>query len=451
MAGQAIGHSANRSTTLASLVDNSLVRQCEGAEGEPRFGMLETIREYAIEQLDRERRARRDARDGTPSATSSSPRPPSRSSRAQSQAFWLERLDEENDNIRAALAWSFESRQVELGLRLAGALVRFWSTRGLMREGRGRLADALDAAGGSVAPASLAKAYFAAGFAAVGQGDFLQARTDFELSLEHARKAADEKAEGSALAQLAWLAMASGDDRARELAESSAELAEHAGDKLTASGAVTTLADLAVADGKGEEAIQLYERGLGLRRALGDQRLVANSLVGLGRAQMLQGDYPRATALLEEALTLARRVKDTWVASVALGNLARVLLCADGDRGRAGVLLAEGMRLARDRNDRRLTAEWAQALAAARALEGRPGEAGRLSACADALRETTGAELYPAETMIQDLFLAPIRADAGFSAALETARGLSADELIALAVEASTDGAAPAGATSLPR
>ena len=302
-----------------------------------------------------------------------------------------------------------------------------------------------------MAPATLAKAHFAAGYAAVGEGDFLQARTDFELSLEHARTAADERAEGSALAQLAWLAMASGDDRARELAEQSAELAERAGDKLTASGAVTTLADLAVADGKREEAIQLYERGLGLRRALGDQRLVANSLVGLGRAQLLQGDYPRATALLEEALTLARRVKDTWVASVALGNLARVLLCADGDRGRVGALLAEGLKLARDRNDRRLTAEWAQGLAAARALEGRPEEAGRLCACADALRESTGAELYPAETMIQELFLAPIRADAGFPAALETARGLSADELIAAAVAASADGAQPTvGSSAVP-
>jgi non-specific serine/threonine protein kinase len=432
--GMAFGESFE---TLASLVDKSLVRQWDGAEGEPRFGQLETIREYALEQLEKrgelEEMRRRHAERLLELVEAAEPE-----LTRENQAMWLDRLDEENDNIRSALAWA-TGADVEIALRMAGALVRFWSTRGLMREGRGRLAEAL-AATGSVAPATLAKAHFAAGYAAVGEGDFLQARTDFELSLEHAREASDEKAEGSALAQLAWLAMASGDDRAQELAESSAELAERAGDKLTASGAVTTLADLAVADGNREEAIQLYERGLALRRALGDQRLVANSLVGLGRAQLLQGDYPRATALLEEALTLARRVKDTWVASVALGNLARVLLCADGDRGRAGALLAQGLKLARDRNDRRLTAEWAQALAAAYALEGRPEEAARLCACSDALRETTGAELYPAETMIQELFLTPIRADAGFAAALETARGLSADQLIAAAVDASTDG-----------
>jgi non-specific serine/threonine protein kinase len=436
VAGEGMGFGESFET-LASLVDKSLVRQWDGAEGEPRFGQLETIREYALEQLEKrgelEEMRRRHAERLLELVEAAEPE-----LTRENQAMWLDRLDEENDNIRAALAWA-TGADVEIALRMAGALVRFWSTRGLMREGRGRLAEAL-AATGSVAPATLAKAHFAAGYAAVGEGDFRQARTDFELSLERAREASDEKAEGAALAQLAWLAMASGDDRAQKLAESSAELAERAGDKLTASGAVTTLADLAVADGNREEAIQLYERGLALRRALGDQRLVANSLVGLGRAQLLQGDYPRATALLEEALTLARRVKDTWVASVALGNLARVLLCADGDRGRAGALLAQGLKLARDRNDRRLTAEWAQALAAAYALEGRSEEAARLCACSDALRETTGAELYPAETMIQELFLTPIRADAGFSAALETARGLSADELIAAAVDASTDG-----------
>ncbi len=436
VAGEGMGFGESFET-LASLVDKSLVRQRDGADGEPRFGQLETIREYALEQLEKrgelEQMRRRHAERLLELVEAAEPE-----LTRENQAMWLDRLDEENDNIRAALAWATGAGEIEIALRLAGALVRFWSTRGLMREGRSRLAEAL-AASGSVAPAVLAKAHFAAGYAAVGEGDFLQARADFEASLEHARNASDERAEGSALAQLAWLAMASGDDRARELAESSAELAERAGDKLTASGAVTTLADLAVAEGNREEAIQLYERGLALRRALGDQRLVANSLVGLGRAQLLQGDYPRATALLEEALTLARRVKDTWVASVALGNLARVLLCADGDRVRVNMLLAEGLRLARDRNDRRLTAEWAQALAAATALEGRPDEAGRLCACAEALRETTGAELYPAETMIQELFLTPIRADAGFPAALETARGLSADELIAAAVAASAD------------
>ena len=432
--GMALGESFE---ALASLVDKSLVRQWDGGEGEPRFGLLETIREYALEKLEERGEVddlrRRHAERFLELVEAAEPE----LTRAN-QARWLERLDEEKDNIRAAFAWATAAGEVELALRLAGALVRFWSTRGLMREGRGRLKEAL-ASPGSVAPATLAKAHFAAGYAAVGEGDFPEARADFERSLEHARQAGDERAEGAALAQLAWLAMAGGQaERARELALQSAELAERVNDKLTASGAATTLADLALAAGDHEEAISLYERGLALRRALGDQRLVANSLVGLGRAELLKGDFERATPLLEESLALARKVKDTWITSVSLGNLARVRLCANADPRRAFALLGEGLRLARQRNDRRLCAEWAQALAAACVLEGRPEDASRLCACAEALRETTGAELYPAETMIKERFLMPIRSATEFTAALETARAQSPDELIALVADVSS-------------
>ena len=437
--GMALGESFE---ALASLVDKSLVRQRDGAEGEPRFGLLETIREYALERLEQsgelDELRRRHAMRFLELVEAAEPE----LTRAN-QALWLDRLDEENDNIRAAITWAVGAGEVELALRLAGALVRFWSTRGLMREGRARLAEAL-AAPGSVEPATLAKAHFAAGYAAVGEGDFLAARTDFERSLELAREAADERAEGAALAQLAWLASVRGEpERARELAEQSAELAERMGDKLTASGAATTLADLASVAGDQDEAIVLYERGLALRRALGDKRLVANSLVGQGRAQLLKGDYERATALLGEALVLARQVKDTWIISVALGNLGRVELFADGDPRQARTLLAEALQLARDRNDRRGSAQWAQALAAACALERRPADASQLCACAEALRETTGAEIYPAESLIQERFLTSVLAEAGFAAALATARAVPPDELIATAVAAAGDRAAP--------
>ena len=114
-------------------------------------------------------------------------------------------------------------------------------------------------------------------------------------------------------------------------------------------------------------------------------------------------------------------------------------MCADGKPARARALLAEGLRLARDRNDRRGSAEWTQALAAARALQGGAADALRLSACAEALRDMSGAEIYPAEAMIQERFLATITADGGFAAALETARARSPEELMELAVVAATE------------
>jgi non-specific serine/threonine protein kinase len=430
--GEGVGDSLE---TLASLVDKSLVRQRDGADGEPRFGLLETIREFALERLEEqgelEELRRRHAERFLALVETAEPE-----LLRANQAVWLERLDVEQDNIRAALAWASSAGEIELALRMAGALVRFWSTRGLMREGRTRLSEALASPDG-VSPAILAKARFAAGYAALGEGDFREAGADFERSLEQARAASDGQAEGAALAQLAWLAMAGGEaEEARSLAEQASVLAEEAGDTLVASGSATTLADVALAAQKWDEAIERYEHGLTLRRGLGDRRLIANSLVGLGRAELLRGDNARAAALFEEALGLAREVKDTWITSGALGNLARVWLLADRDTPRVRQLLAEALRLARDRNDRRLAAEWVQVLAAACALEGAAPDAARFAASAEALCETTGAELYPAEELIQERFLKEVRSDAGFATALGVARAQPPEELVSAAVEA---------------
>jgi tetratricopeptide (TPR) repeat protein len=337
---------------------------------------------------------------------------------------WLARLDEEADNIRAALVWTAAAGDRELALRLAGALVRFWSTRGLMGEGRRLLREAF-ATGGEVAPATLAKAQFAAGYAALGEGDFAEAKQAFEASLASA--GGDQAA---ALAQLAWLAMASGGADARELAERSLSLAETAGDGLTQSGALGTLAELAAGAGDYDEAIRLLDRGLALRRALGDKRLVGNSLLALGRAELLRGELDRATTLLEESLTLARSVKDTWSNSVALVNLGRVRLC-QGDTPAARSLFDEGLGLVRERNDRRVAAELLQGLAAVLVLEGRPADGARVLGAAESLREATGAAPSPAETMIATRFLAPLHE--GYEEQLAIGSTLGIDAALSLA------------------
>ena len=404
---------------LASLVDKSLVRQWDGGDGEPRFGQLESIREFALERLDAagelEGFRRRHAERYLALVDAAEPE----LTRAN-QAIWLDRLDEEADNIRAAIAWATSAGEPETALRLAGGLVRFWSTRGLMAEGRRRLHEAL-AVGGDVTPATLAKSHFAAGYTALGEGDFGEAKTEFERSLE----TADDRARGAAFAQLAWLAMAAGDTGAQSLAQQSIELAQTSGDSLTESGALGTLAELAAADGDYDEAVGLYERGLELRRALGDRRLVANSLLSLARIDLLRGRYDRATALLEEALVHARAVKDTWSVSVVLANLGRVRLL-QGDSAGARGFLFDGLRLARDRNDRRVAAELAQGLAAVAASEGRTADAAQLAGAADAMRATTGAASSPAEVLIAERFLSDVE---------PAGRGLGIDEMIELAVE----------------
>ncbi len=229
--------------------------------------------------------------------------------------------------------------------------------------------------------------------------------------------------------------MAAGESEAQGLAESSLELAQAAGDALTESGALGTLAELAVTAGDYAEAVRLYERGLELRRALGDRRLVANSLLSLGRVDLLRGEYDKATALLEEGLVLGRAVKDTWIVSAVLANLARVRLLR-GDPTAARGLFLDALRLARERNDRRVTAEVVQGLSAVLACEERPVDAVRLLGAAEALRETTGAALSPLEVLVGERFLSPVRAslgDTAFDAERTNGRRLGLDEAVELA------------------
>jgi non-specific serine/threonine protein kinase len=429
---------------IAALVDNGLVRQGEATDGEPRFRMLETIREYALERLT-ESGELEDARNRHLNRYVTLAETAEPELTRASQAVWLERLNEENDNIRAALAWSFESGQVELGLRLAGALVRFWSVRGLMTEGRRWLAEALAASSG-VQPAVLAKAYFAAGFAALGQGDYPQAKPSFEKSLELSREAGDVRLEAQALQQIGWLVMAGGryeeahTERAREYAGQALELARGIGDKLVQSGALNILAEVAAEEGDSAKANELYEQSLALRRELGDKRLIANSVLTLGRAELTRGDERRATTLLLEGCALAKELGDTWSVSVALINLGRVAL-RNGDVAEAAKLFADALRLAKERGDKRVAAECLQGLGAVAAQQQNTVQAAHLFAAGEALLEAIGATPTAVEVAISEQFVPQLRASLGeerFSAEWSSGRASSADEAIeiALAVKA---------------
>ena len=420
---------------VAALVDNGLVRQEEGADGEPRFRMLETIREYALEKLseagDLEDARTRHLDRYVQLAETAEPE----LTRA-GQAAWLERLSEENDNIRAALAWSFESGQVELGLRLAGALVRFWSIRGLMTEGRRWLAEALASATG-VEPAVLGKAYFAAGFAALGQGDYQPAKPFFEQSLALARQAGEVRLEAQALQQLGFLVMTGGDGaQARELAQKALELAREIGDKLVQSGALNILAEVAAAEGDEATANELFEQSLALRRELGDKRLIANSVLTLGRAELTRGDRTRAGALLHEGCALARELGDTWSVSLALINLGRLAL-QNGEFADAARDFGDGLKLAKERGDKRIAAECLQGLGALAASQGDGAQAARLLGAGEALLESIGATPTAIEVALYEEYVPKLRTALGeerFATEWAAGRAEPPDEAIDLAL-----------------
>jgi predicted ATPase len=421
--------------TLLALVDNSLVGSRAGDDAELRFDMLKTVHEYAVFRLiesgdlaDVRTRHLVWYRDLAEEAEPHLVGP--------LQAAWVRRLEEEAANLRAALSWSLESGDVESGLRIAGALVRFWSVRGQMSEGRLWLEEALQASG--VDPAVRAKAVYAAGYAALGQGDYAEASTGFEEGLALYRQLGDTSGIARSLAQLGWLLAARGElERATVLSEESLVLAREAGDKATSSVALANLAETASAQSDYARATQLFEESLNLRRELQDRRNMANGLLNLGRTELRRGESERAVPLLEEGLELARELGDTWSISVALGNLAEAALRRN-DLSHARSLLAEALAAAQARGDKRIAAELLQRTAAVSAADGDIARATRLRGAAEALRASIGAPASPAEEAIEEAWLGSARALLGndFEALSESGRGLELDEAFALALSA---------------
>lgn len=215
---------------IASLVDKSLLRRDEGGDAEPRFRMLETIREYALERLveagESDRFHRRHADSCLTLAEQAEP-----GLIGPRQAAWLDRLEEDHDNLRAALSWLARHGLAEHALRLGAALRRFWRARGYITEGRERMSALLSLPGAQGRTASRAKALHAAGWLAREQGDYGDARGLFEESLDIYRGLDDTRGIGWALVDLGFLTRYQGDYvAARSLLEESLGLLKRVGD-----------------------------------------------------------------------------------------------------------------------------------------------------------------------------------------------------------------------------
>ncbi|MDQ1438605.1 MAG: hypothetical protein QOK43_2234 [Acidimicrobiaceae bacterium] len=431
--------------TLSSLLDKSLVRRGDGAGAEPRFGMLATIREYAVDRLNasgelaaqRERHARYVAE---------------LAERAEEhihgpdQALWMARLDQEVGNFRAALYWCEVTGEIELGLRLVGALPRFWSVRGLTDPPRW-LASALE--GGQVVAAPVrAKALFAAGYAALDHGDFVRAEEHFAASRDAYRQLDQPTAAAACSAQLGVLLMARGEhERAVALAEENLAVARGLNDRRVESLALSTLADGATRAGNLDRASDLYEQSLALQRQLGDRRTIGAELLNLGRVELLRGKHGRAHAVLEEGLETAREVGDTWSISVGLASLGRLAL-ATGRHAEGAELLGQALELAVQRGGQRVAAECLAALADA-ARSDAPTRAVRLLASAEALRRAAGVSLSPVELALTPEALDDLRQALGedeFGRHWEAGLALPIGDGVAYALSGTSKGQAKGGA-----
>jgi predicted ATPase len=324
----------------------SELRECSlvVADGNDRFEMLETLREYAGTLLTSEElRAARDRH--ALHYLGFAERAGSELTGAE-QAAWRDRIATEYDNLLAALEYANanpDERQV--GLRIAGSIWRFWSIRGPRSDGRRLLAEALASSPGRT-PVRVA-ALAGAGVLATGTADFPAARSLFEESLALARGLRDPPGVARALNNLGGVASTLGDvENARILYEESAALARELGNQRLLAGTTQNLARIAYFQGDYPRASALFQEGLAIEEAQGHTAAIVHTKNLLGIVAIELGEAATARAWIEGALAAARAEADEQGVAMSLSNLGW-LAASTGDAAEARRLQSESLALLR--------------------------------------------------------------------------------------------------------
>jgi tetratricopeptide (TPR) repeat protein len=435
---------------LQSLLRDNLLTTERPAGDEPRLAMLETIREYALERLsasgDVDAVRRRHALHFATLAEAAEP-----GLMGPQQLEWLERLDAERDNIRAALTWAAASGETDIGLRIAAWLWRYWNFRNHEREARERLEELL--ADGSATPATRAMGEWAVASMAQWQGDHETMREMCEAALPVLREAGNTRYAVCALGLLVISALGTGAaEEARALSSEELELARTARDRISESYALAHLSIALAAAGELDDAEEALEEAVSLARKLGNIRSVAGFSMTLAGFALLRRDHARARRLFEESLTIHRRFSDAWGIPMSLLGLTYLALEAD-ERDRARGLLAESLGLDRDTDNEHGLANDLELSARLAAARGYRQRAVALYAYAALLRETVGAQAHEVWWRFwwpdPGPHIADLRSelgDAEFAQAWVRGRGMTVHEAIDLAVEEAV-GFEPAAAT----
>jgi predicted ATPase len=461
--------------SLAALVDQSLVRLEERSvadEVEARFTMLETVREFALEQLETSGETEEIRRSHAAFYLALAERADAALT-GPDQAKWLTRLEAEHDNLRAALTWSLDRGEAAVALRLAAALGRFWRMRGHPREGASWLERAL-ALGGDEVSAARGKALEEAGWlahdrgdpdrtealqvaalaiwralgdrrgearsldelgnVAHDRGDFARATALHEEALAILREVGDRRGVGRALNNLAMVALYQSDDeRAWPLYNEALAALREVGDAYGVNVVLTNLGIVAIRRGDLDQAAAMSNECLAGCRALGDEQGVGSALVNLAEVALLRGDLARAADLYEEAVQLMRELGDDRAAAEACCGLASVAL-AGGDHTRAASLCGESLALAQKVDDKLKIADGLEGMAAVAVQQGQATPATRLLGAATALRDRIDAPVAAHRRAALDRVVATSRAgldERAFDAAWESGRALSLPQAIA--------------------
>jgi predicted ATPase/DNA-binding CsgD family transcriptional regulator/Tfp pilus assembly protein PilF len=421
---------------ISSLLDKSLLRQEEGPNGEPRLVMLETVHEFAREKLEESAEAeeikRVHAQYFLTLAEEAYPE-----LKGSHQLEWLERLEAEHDNMRAALSWAIERKEVEVALRLGGALSWFWSVRGYHGEGRRWLEEAL-AMDGRVSPEVQAMALAGVVALAREQGDYERAQETCEEGLELLVHEEASEAKLRLLRNLGWVVREREDyGQAKPLYEESLALSREMSDTWWLATSLSNLAVVSHSLGDSERATELYEESMDLFVVQGDKRSLAGCLNDLGMVVCSQGDLGRAAQLTEEGIGVSRELGARRDVALGLCNLGWIALLQD-DLGRAVDLYRESLSLSWNTGMNPLVQSVLEGLACLEGAKGEAERAARLWGAAQALHETKGIPRDTDFLAEADARISDVRSGMGEEIWEETwpkGRAMTLDEAVCYALE----------------
>jgi predicted ATPase/class 3 adenylate cyclase len=422
---------------LTHLVDKSLVHT-EARDGDVRYRMLETVRQYGQEKLveaeEAESLRRRHMAWFLELAEQHEPE-----LRGPEQIQALEALEVEVDNLRAALQWGGSAGEARAdGMRLAAALGRFWEMRGYLSEGLEWLEGFLRVGGGPPSD-SRARALYGAAVLALRQGDYTKSEALSSESLRifrsrgeargtalslnllgllarnradigKAQQYLDESLEISRAAGLPWpraealsimgltMRRAGNMDGAQTCATESLELWRETGDKRGLAASVSHLGTVARYFADYERARALHEESLALQREIGDKLEITASLISLGAVALEQGDNDRATELFGESLALSEEMGNKFGAAASLGNLA-IVARHQGNHEQARQLLERSKDLWHQLDDKHSMAITTRIQAMVATAQGNHAQAVSLFQESLALSQPLGDRLGIAESM----------------------------------------------------
>jgi len=419
---------------LASLVDKSLLRVLEGG----RYDRHPLIYGYAREKLSEHPEEEAEVRARHASYFLELAEEAETQLKGAAQAACLNRLEAEHDNLRAALRYTQERGEVQLGLRLAGALWQFWYVRGHLSEGRMWLTESLS--GGGVVEPSLerAKVLSGVGTLAFYQGDYASARAFHEESLALRRVLKDSWGVAGSLHDLGNVAALGGDTfAAKRFFEESLALKRALGDKRGLAASLNNLGNVLLRQGEEAAARALCEESAAVRRALGDKQGLAVSLSNLGNIVRKQGDNDAARGFYEESLAIRRELGDKQGIAIATNNLGLVAQ-SQGDYSFALLLFQESLSLEQELGDKSGIAHSLEAFANLAVAQRQPRKAARFWGAAERLRETIGAPLPPFERTEYERDVASAQAQLSkeaFATAWAEGRTMSLEEAVTFALE----------------